>query len=253
MLITFNQALSVCKKKFEDFEARELLFYAWVSPKADGLQAYCYSNDCEMEKYFFKQCSNDQGGSGDPLAATPYIMFDSTEVQDYSPSSGRWITWSVLLTRWKAFGQTESSVLSLIKARIQQGSLSCGVPVYGASGELEPNYGCEDVPKEWAVFPKIDLDQIEIEEEFQASNVLKKKLLKKISAAEVHDEKILGSLRALGYDPLNLPKGLNGHPGIPAEVRRNLGGLYASKKSQIFSKAWRRLNDQSNPQVKYSA
>ena len=167
MLITFNQAVSLFQKKFENFEARELLFYAWLGPKADGLQAYKYTNDTKKRKYFFKQCSNEQGGSGDPLAAAPYLMFEDIKVQDYLPPNGRWITWSVLIARWATFGQTESDSLILIKARIQQDSLFSAVPVWGISTELESDSD-DDVPKEWANFPMADILSIETEEGWQS-------------------------------------------------------------------------------------
>lgn len=57
------------------------------------------------------------------------------------------------------------------------------------------------------------------------------------------EEAIIGTLRSLGYDPLNLPARVPGRSWVKEEVRSNLekrGGVFVPK-STTFNKAWERL------------
>jgi hypothetical protein len=55
------------------------------------------------------------------------------------------------------------------------------------------------------------------------------------------EDTILETLRALGLDPLALPPGAPGKPGVKAAVRKALGtgGMWAGRS--VFNKAWDRL------------
>jgi hypothetical protein len=62
------------------------------------------------------------------------------------------------------------------------------------------------------------------------------------SRLRAQERRILEIIRALGYDPKNLPKNKSGRPGVKAAVRKAAGkALFQSGK--VFDLAWERLRN----------
>lgn len=62
-----------------------------------------------------------------------------------------------------------------------------------------------------------------------------------LSRFAAQENAIVAALKALGYDPLQLPKNESGKAGVKAQVKTNLGKTGMWNGSTVFSKAWERL------------